>query len=206
MPAVSTAAPHRIGPNAITRVAEALGPGLAAPVFQRAGLGAYLAAPPQAMVDEREVMALHAALRATLGDAQAQRVAAEAGRRTAVYLLAHRIPALAQRVLKALPARLAARALLKAIGGHAWTFAGSGQFAVQISADRARPVVLTITHNPLCRGVHRAVPGCDYYRAVFEVLFRTLVHPNATVRETACEACGDPACVFEVCWSPLPAC
>lgn len=198
---MSAAASHRIGPNAITRVAEALGPARAAPVFHRAGLGAYLASPPQAMVDEGEVIALHAALRATLGEAEAQRVAAEAGRRTAAYLLAHRIPALAQRVLKVLPAGLAARALLKAIGSHAWTFAGSGQFSARVQADRTRPVVLTITHNPLCRGVRRAGPGCDYYRAVFEVLFRTLVHAQATVQETACEACGDPACVFEVRWA-----
>ena len=152
------------------------------------------------MVDEREVIALHAALRADLGAAEARRVADEAGCRTATYLLAHRIPAAAQRLLKVLPAGLAARALLRAIGGHAWTFAGSGRFSAQVTGDRARPVVLTIAHNPLCRGVLSAEPGCDYYRAVFEVLFRTLVHGGATVVETACEACGDPACVFEVRW------
>ena len=60
--------------------------------------------------------------------------------------------------------------------------------------------VLTITDNPLCRGVHSAEPCCDYYLAVFEVLFRTLVHRGATVAETACEACGDPACTFEIRW------
>ncbi len=197
---MSTATAGRIGPNAITRVAEALGPARARPVFQHAGLAAYLESPPQAMVDEREVIALHAALRSDLGEAEARRVAADAGRRTAAYLLAHRIPAPAQVVLKALPAGLAARALLKAIGGHAWTFAGSGRFSAQVTGDRARPVVLTITDNPLCRGVHSAEPCCDYYLAVFEVLFRTLVHRGATVAETACEACGDPACTFEIRW------
>lgn len=197
---MGTAIAGRIGPNAITRVAEALGPARARPVFQHAGLAAYLEAPPQAMVDEREVIALHAALRSDLGEAEARRVAADAGRRTAAYLLAHRIPAPAQVLLKALPAGLAARALLQAIGGHAWTFAGSGQFVAQVTGDRARPVVLTIAHNPLCRGVHSAEPCCDYYLAVFEVLFRTLVHRDATVAETACEACGDPACTFEIRW------
>jgi divinyl protochlorophyllide a 8-vinyl-reductase len=197
---VSTATAGRIGPNAITRVAEALGPARAAPVFRHAGLAAYLDSPPQAMVDEREVIALHAALRSDLGEAEARRVSADAGRRTAAYLLAHRIPAPAQVVLKVLPAGLAARALLKAIGGHAWTFAGSGRFSAEIASGRGQPVVLTIQNNPLCRGVHSAEPACDYYLAVFEVLFRTLVHRGATVTETACEACGDPACVFEIRW------
>lgn len=190
----------RIGPNAITRVAEALGPVRAPPVFRHAGLAAYLASPPQAMVDEGEVIALHAALRADLGEAEARRVADDAGRRTAAYLLAHRIPAAAQRLLKVLPAGMAARVLLRAIDGHAWTFAGSGRFSAQFTGDRYRSVVLTIAHNPLCRGVHSAEPACDYYRAVFERLFRALVHPGARVVETACEACGDPACVFEVRW------
>lgn len=203
-----TAIAGRIGPNAITRVAEALGPARARPLFQHAGLAAYLDAPPQAMVDEREVIALHAALRSDLGEAEARRVAADAGRRTAAYLLAHRIPAPAQLLLKALPAGLAARALLKAIGDHAWTFVGSGHFgaryparlAARVTSGRARPVVLSIGNNPLCRGVNSAEPACDYDLAVFEVLFRTLVHRGATVTETACGACGDPACTFEIRW------
>lgn len=186
----------RIGPNAITRVAEALGPARARPVFVHAGLAAYLERPPQAMVDEREVIALHAALRQDLGEAEARRIAADAGRRTAAYLLAHRIPAPVQVVLKRLPAALAARVLLKAISGHAWTFAGSGRF----TARAGRPVVLSIANNPLCRGVTSSEPCCDYYSAVFELLFRTLVHRGAHVVETACEASGDPACVFEIRW------
>jgi divinyl protochlorophyllide a 8-vinyl-reductase len=197
---MTTATAGHIGPNAITRVAEALGPARARQVFRRAGLAAYLEAPPQAMVDEREVTALHVALRTDLGEAEARRVAADAGRRTAAYLLAHRIPAPAQVLLRALPAGLAARVLLKAIVGHAWTFAGSGRFSVRVTADRARRVVLTIADNPLCRSVCSAEPCCDYYRAVFDVLFRALVHRGASVEETACEACGDPACVFEIRW------
>jgi divinyl protochlorophyllide a 8-vinyl-reductase len=193
---VSTAVAGRIGPNAITRVAEALGPGRAAPVFAHAGLAAYLERPPEAMVDEREVIALHQALREDLGEDEARRVAADAGRRTADYLLAHRIPRLAQVVLKRLPAVLAARALLRAIGGHAWTFAGSGHFG----ATFGPPLRLRIQDNPLCRGRRSAQPSCDYYAAVFQVLFQTLVHRGAVVIETACEARGDPACVFEVLW------
>ncbi len=35
---------------------------------------------------------------------------------------------------------------------------------------------------------------------VFQHLFAVLVHPRAQVLEIACEARGDPACVFEVRW------
>ena len=191
----------RIGPNAITRVAEALRPlggdSAVRRVFGRAGLAAYVDTPPQAMVDEAEVTALHAALRAELGAGAARAVAADAGRRTADYLLAHRIPALAQRLLRALPAALAARLLLRAIGAHAWTFAGSGIFSA--SVGRAA-VQLQIRHNPLCRGLRSAEPACDFYTAVFQRLFTVLVHPRAQVTEQACEARGDPACVFDIRW------
>lgn len=203
---MDTALPHapaqagRIGPNAITRVAEVLrerlGEATAKRLFGRAGLLPYLTQPPQAMVDEAEVTRLHQVLREGLGTAQALQVAREAGTRTAEYLLAHRIPRPAQAVLKRLPPALAARALLSAIGGHSWTFAGSGRFRAQAG----HPVVLSITNNPMCRGAALAEPGCDFYAATFERLFRVLVHPSSTVVETHCEACGDPMCRFEVRW------
>jgi divinyl protochlorophyllide a 8-vinyl-reductase len=190
----------RIGPNAITRVAEALharlGEVAAATLFDRAGLAPYLAQPPEAMVDEAEVTRLHQVLRASLGTVLAQQVAREAGTRTADYLLAHRIPRPAQAVLKRLPPALAARALLAAILGHSWTFAGSGTFRAQAG----HPVVLSIKNNPMCRGASLAEPGCDFYAATFERLFRTLVHPDARIVETHCEACGDAMCRFELHW------
>jgi divinyl protochlorophyllide a 8-vinyl-reductase len=189
-----------IGPNAITRVAEALlprvGDAATAAIFGRAGLLPYLARPPQRMVDEAEVRRLHRALHATLGAAAAREVAREAGRRTGDYLLRHRIPRVAQTVLKRLPAPLAARVLLAAVRRHAWTFAGSGEF----EAHAGRPVRLTIRHNPLCRELRLAEPGCDFYAATFERLFRVLVHPAIRAVETDCEACGDPACRFELRW------
>lgn len=194
------AAVARIGPNAIIRVAEALdadyGRAVTAGVFERAGLAAYLKAPPATMVDEREVAALHARLRETLGVADARRIGHAAGIATADYLLAHRIPRPVQMLLKLLPARLAAQVLLAAIGRHAWTFAGSGRFAVLGWA----PLTLAIADNPLCRGVQSDQPLCDYYTATFERLFRVLVHPQTTARETACEAMGAAACTFELRW------
>jgi divinyl protochlorophyllide a 8-vinyl-reductase len=157
------------------------------------------------MVDERDVTDLHRALRETLDVAEVDRVAREAGERTATYLLAHRIPRPAQAVLRRLPAPLAARALLRAIGAHAWTFTGSGRFAGAPPGWRAashggEPVRLSLHDNPTCRGVHTVAPACSYHAAVFETLFATLVHPRARVIETACEAAGGDACRFEVRW------
>ena len=190
----------RIGPNAITRLAEVLpalvGSSATQRLFEHAGLAAYLATPPEQMVDEAEVTRLHRTMRNDFGPALAAEAARHAGSRTADYLLAHRIPKPVQAVLKALPAPLAARVLLTAIRRHAWTFAGSGSF----SAVAGQPVVLTIRHNPLCKGLSADTPACDFYATVFERLFRVLVHADATVAETACEACGDAECRFELRW------
>lgn len=190
----------RIGPNAITRVAQALPPlvgsAQARVVFQRAGLLHYLHQPPSSLVQEAEVARLHQALRATLGPHTAGEVARRAGRLTADYLLARRIPGPVQWLLKRLPAPWAARLLLQAIGRHAWTFAGSGQF----SARAGRPVQLVIRGNPLCQGLQAEQPACSFYTATFERLFQVLVHRRATVVETACEARGDAECRFEVRW------
>ncbi|CAH0276481.1 bacteriochlorophyll 4-vinyl reductase [Roseomonas sp. CECT 9278] len=196
----------RIGPNAVTRLAEALdalrGHADTRAVFARAGLAHRLESPPERMVDEAEVVALHAALRGLVPPDQAAAIAFDAGRRTAAYLLAHRIPRVMHLVLPRLPARWAARILLGAIGRHAWTFAGSGRFAVL----PGRAVRFSIAGGPLARGVHAATPVCGYYAATFQGLFRALVAPAAQVVETACEACGDPACIFEIRWpsAPLP--
>lgn len=191
----------RIGPNAITRVAEVLrellGADGTASVFSAAGISHHLARPPESMVDEAEVARLHRALRAALGTARAREVGAEAGRRTADYLLAHRIPRAVQWLLRHLPARIAARVLVAAIARHAWTFAGSGRFGVV----RWTPLQLRIAGNPLCRELRATEPVCDFYSATFERLFRVLVHPHARARELACEATGAPACVFELRWS-----
>ena len=195
-----SAAAARIGPNAVTRLAEALvaarGHAAAADVFGRAGLAHRLATPPQSMVEETEVTALHAAVRATLPQSAADAIAPDAGHRTAAYLLAHRIPRLMRAILPHLPARLSARILLSAIGRHAWTFAGSGCFARR----RGRPTRFEITTNPMARGLVAHQPACTYCAATFEGLFRALVHPAARVAETACEAMGSASCLFEARW------
>lgn len=192
------AGPARIGPNAILRVAEALGTACDAEtrtrVFAHAGLDQYLEHPPQEMVDEREVALLHRSLRELLGVEQARRIGRDAGRRTGDYLLANRIPPFAQAILKRLPAWLAERMLLKAIAGNAWTFAGSAHF----SARPGRPTRLVFVGSQLCQGAVAAEPLCDFYAGTFERLFRELVDRHTQVIEVQCQGKGDPACVFEV--------
>ena len=190
----------RIGPNAITQLAAALearhGAAFTGRILESAGLGRYREAPPAAMVPESEVTSLHVALRAALDPAGCATVCRDAGERTGDYLLANRIPRAAQAVLRLLPAPLASRALLAAIGRHAWTFAGSGRF----TAEPGTPLVLSIRGCALCRGAALGAPGCVYYAATFERLYRALVAPAARVSEVSCEACGADACRFEVRW------
>jgi divinyl protochlorophyllide a 8-vinyl-reductase len=190
----------RIGPNAIIRMIEALGEQVGAAettrLFGLAGLSHHLAKAPEHMVDERDVVALHTVVRSELGDARAREAGRQAGLLTADYLLANRIPKPVQAILKVLPASLAGRILLAAIGKHSWTFAGSGAFA----AVAGHPVRFRIAGCPVCRGAQSSAPLCDYYGATFERLFRTLVHRDARVIETACEAAGAPACTFEIRW------
>jgi divinyl protochlorophyllide a 8-vinyl-reductase len=203
--ATSSAGSHTglIGPNAITRVAQVLpawrGTAFTVALFERAGLAALWQRPPDHMVPEEQVRALHLALRAALPADEATAVSRAAGRATADYLLAHRIPRPVQRLLKLLPASLASRLLVRAITRHAWTFAGTGTFSAT-PARGGRPLELALRHNPMCRGLHTTVPACDYYAATFERLFQVLVHRHAQVQETACEACGDDACRFELRW------
>jgi len=190
----------RIGPNAITRTAEALdaalGAATVADVFGRAGLQGYLGNPPQDMVDETEVLRLHAVLYERLPAHLAARVGRDAGRRTGDYLLAHRIPRSVQRLLRLSPTWAASRVLLAAIKKNAWTFAGTAHFC----ARGARPVHVRMTGCPLCRGAVACAPRCDFYAGCFERLFQSLVHRRAHVAETACQACGAAACCFVIDW------
>jgi divinyl protochlorophyllide a 8-vinyl-reductase len=193
-------APGRLGGSAILPVAEALpgfvGTDAARALFARAGLAELALRPAPRRFDEAEVTRLHAELRHALGGKLASQVARGAGRRTADDLLTQRIPKSVQWLLKALPAPLAARALLGVLRRQAPAIVGSGRF----EATAGYTLVLSIQDNPLCRGLDSEVPACDYFAAVFECLFRALVHPDARVAETACEACGDDSCRFEVRW------
>lgn len=190
----------RIGPNAIIRVAEALtamqGRAVAAEVFAAAGLSDALHQPPQGMVPEAQVTRLHTALRGLLGVPAARAIGAEAGRRTAHYLLGHRVPRPLVVLLPRLPAWLAARVLLSAISRHSWTFAGSAVF----TARAARPVEIGLAGCAICRGAHEPGPLCDYYGETLAGLFRALVSRDCAGLQTSCAASGAAACRFDLAW------
>ncbi|KAB7643728.1 bacteriochlorophyll 4-vinyl reductase [Polymorphobacter fuscus] len=194
----------RIGPNAVTRMAEALtahgGSGLTASIFAHAGLARYLATPPEAMVDETEVARLHLTVAARLQRHDGVAVARDAGRRTADYLLARRIPRAAQWLLRQLPRRTAAGIMARAIAGHAWTFAGSGRFNHVFDPADRRTLWLNIIDSPLCRDPEMPAPACDYFAATFEGVFGAILGPTTRVVEIECSASGAPACRFRVRW------
>jgi divinyl protochlorophyllide a 8-vinyl-reductase len=192
-----------IGPNSVIQLIEALNAaGLqqaAVAIFAAAEASDWLATPPSVMVDERPVARIHQAVRHLLPQQQASAVLADAGFRTANYILANRIPKFAQVILKLLPAPLAAKLLVKAISAHAWTFAGSGRF----SGRAGHPTVFEIANNPLCAGEHSATPTCIWHVAVFQRLFQVLVSPKSHAIETSCGAAGDECCRFELDWNVL---
>ena len=194
----------RIGPNAILQglvaLTDAVGEPAARALMAHAGLQAHVDSPPTTMVDERDVQALHRTLRRELGVPRARAIGRHAGLLTGDYLLAHRIPAPARAVLPRLPAAWASRALMLAIRQHAWTFCGSGVFAV-LPAVRGEPLRVSISSTATGRGTQADEPLCDYFAATFERLFQVLVHPATEVQEIACTAMGDPACIFEIRWA-----
>ncbi len=192
------AAVGRIGPNAVSRVLEALQSGegyeTTNRVFREAKLASYLAQPPDSMVPEQEVARLHQALIGCVGPARARAISRDAGQLTAEYLLENRIPAWLQPLLRLLPAALSGRALLRAISKNSWTFSGSARFSFT-----SRPAwAISLEGCPLCARMHTDVPACDYYATTFEHLFRELVSPGARVLEVECQAAGARACVFSI--------
>lgn len=184
-----------IGPNAILQLLPVIeklqGREAASGMLARAGIANV--PDGSAMIPEADAAALFRELRIALPD-QADEIAAEAGRRTADYILAHRIPALARHALEWLPAGLAARALCRAISRHAWTFAGSGQFRA------ITPWMFEIADNPMIRGEVGNAPLCAWHAAVFERLYRTLVAPDVVCTEVRCAAVtGEGTCRFALC-------
>ena len=185
----------RIGPNAVLQhlpVLDAeIGVQRRTALFARAGVA--VPPPGAGLLPEDEVARRHRAVRRHMPGAAA-RIGRAAGLATGDYILAHRIPTPARRLIRLMPAPLGARLLAGAIARHAWTFAGSGRFAIAAH----RPLVFTIADNPLCGGADAPGPVCDWHAAVFERLFARLVWPGVTVCETACCGAGAPVCSFEL--------
>lgn len=189
-----------VGPNAILQTVASLrahsGDTLAARALQLA-TGRTLATLPEHPVDEREAAALMHAVRARCGD-EAEDVLRDAGRRTGDYLLRHRIPGAAQRVLWLLPAAIASWLLWRAASRHAWTFAGSGRFSYDVrwSLRSGTRVELRVADSPLCRSYRAPAPQCAYYAGAFERLQRAVVGDGFRVREVECAASGGAVCRF----------
>lgn len=185
----------RIGPNAVLQLIPIIDAqlGLAQRRVLMADAGIATLPDGSGMIDERPVARLHQALRARHPETAAT-LARCAGTATGGYILAHRMPKLVQRVLRALPPARSAKLLAKAIAKHAWTFAGSGQFHIA-SFD---PLVFVIRDNPVVRGEQAEAPVCHWHAAVFQHLFRELVAQDYVVTETECAAKGGNVCRFEL--------
>lgn len=185
----------RIGPNAIIQLAESArsqgADALVRNAFRRSGHGPWFETPPDEMLDEADVAAVHDALWCEVPPDVARGLVVEAGRRTADYVIENRIPPPVRYMLEALPAALAEPLLLKAIAHHAWTFAGSGKF-LAFPDGLAR---FSIRANPLAspRAGH-----CLWHEAVFTRMWQRLVSPRARVEELSCCGQGAPACRFRV--------
>lgn len=189
-----------VGPNAILQTVAALrmlhGERVAAATLYHA-TGRTLETLPDRPVDEREAAALMVDVRRRCGDGAID-VLREAGVRTADYILAHRIPAAAQRILRLLPAAVASWMLWRAAARHAWTFAGSGRFTYRVrwSPRRRTRVELQVADCSLCRHHQAEEPQCAYYAAAFERLQRSIVGDGYRVAEVECMASGGRACRF----------
>jgi divinyl protochlorophyllide a 8-vinyl-reductase len=186
--------PGRIGPNAILQLVDVLERQGKAELCRAVLSDAGVLKPPRdaGMLPEQDCAAVHQALRRLVPDAED--LLAEAGRATGDYILAHRIPRAAQAALRLLPGVLAAPVLTRAIARHSWTFAGTGVFGV----ESGRPLVVSVARNPMVAGWKADTPQCIWHVAVFRRLYGQLIWRGVEVRETACCACGDPACRFEV--------
>jgi divinyl protochlorophyllide a 8-vinyl-reductase len=190
---MQTQASGVIGPNAVLQLV---------PVLDRAGgtdwraemlaIAGITALPDgSAMIPEVPVARLHQAVRRARPDLAAE-LGWQAGLATGDYILTHRIPPAVKVLLKALPWRVSAWVLSRAIARNAWTFAGSGRFLV------IKPLIFELRANPLVRGEAADHPICDWHRGVFTRLFQTLVHPHLTCIEARCCAQGHAGCRFEM--------
>jgi divinyl protochlorophyllide a 8-vinyl-reductase len=182
----------RIGPNAILQTIAVLdhceGRITRDLVMETAGVA--VPAPEAGMLPEADCAAVHSAVRIVCGD-RAEGLLRLAGLATGDYILRHRIPRLAQMVIRVLPGPLGAAILARAIARHSWTFAGSGRFRIA----GFRPVIFEIEHNPLAPVVADH-PACVWHVAVFERLFSRLVWPSVLVEEVECAAMGAAVCRF----------
>lgn len=179
-----------IGPNAVLQMVPALEHFDALSVLEHADIGEL----PDGteMIPQGQAARLHQQLRSEIPHI-ASGIADVAGRNTADYILAHRIPKFAQFILRLLPPYLSAILLSRAIAAHAWTFAGTGVFRA------ITPWEFEIRQNPLIEGETSSEPICVWHAAVFQRLYQKLVHRDFKCVEVECGAqTGHDICRFQL--------
>lgn len=193
----ATQQPARLGPNAIIQTIAALHeryPPEELRTVLAGAAGRYLSQLPSAMIPEAEFHEVVAQLAERLGCAPAREILFRSGERTADYVADNRIPAIFRALLGRLPAPLGVRLLLPAISKHAWTFVGSGTFS--FSLGRAPWLSIGIPERSGTSAI--AAVLCRYYCGAFTQLLRRLVSRRIELREIACQARGDRACVYRI--------
>lgn len=190
----SPAVQPRIGPNALLRTLQALAELEGREAEDRVAARAALPATPEGLVDEAHFVRLARLLRQELPPGRAEAVLERAGRLTALYVLAHRIPPWARRLLPFLPSAVGLPLVLEAFRRNAWTFAGSGVYGWSSGS----PPCIRLEGSPTCRDVRATHPSGGFYRAAFEVLLQALVDPRIRVREVECLAEGGKVCRFAI--------
>jgi len=184
----------KIGPNSVMRtlqaVEESYGPALAGELNRRAALPSNRW---NSLIPEEWFLSVIRELRGLLPVTESEAMLRRAGALTGEYVRENRIPAVFRGLLAMLPARLAVPLLLRAFRRHAWTFAGSGRFRF----EGRHPSTLVLEGSPTCRVPGGTERSGSYYEAAFETLL-ALAAPGIRVRESSCQAAGDPACRFEL--------
>jgi divinyl protochlorophyllide a 8-vinyl-reductase len=189
----------KIGPNAIIQTVVALreryGEPEANAILERGGQAHLCTQLPEHMVDEGQFHTLVRALLAELGPEPTHNLLYESGERTARYLLQHRIPRPFQALVKRMPRLLGLRLFMWAIGQHAWTFVGSGQFRFVVEQQ---PVIHLNVSYP-------SVPAvASFYGGTFTYLIQVLIDPQATVQTSASDAAGTLDCRYTLVWHGTP--
>jgi bacteriochlorophyll 4-vinyl reductase len=80
---------------------------------------------------------------------------------------------------------------MSAIGQHAWTFVGSGQFRFVV---RHQPTIYVVVSYP-------SVPSvASFYGGTFTQLIQVLIDPAATVHVSASDDAGTLDCRYQLVW------
>lgn len=192
MPEDADRAAGLIGPNAILQLLPVIeqfkGSKRSEELLIKAGI--FEIPDGLSMIPEGAAARLHKQLR--LEEPEFAALLSEAaGRKTADYILANRIPKPANILLKGLPKHVSAMMLSRAIERHSWTFVGSGHLRVP------DPWTFELQNNPLIKGEYSETCLCHWHVGVFTRLYQKLVSKRCECIETRCGAQNaDRVCRF----------